>query len=240
MNINASSLDFQELNKMIKHSDSKELMIDNCLGQRYLGSGLSSGTIQIHGTPGNALGAYLDGADITVYGNAQDSIGDTMNQGNIVIHGSCGDTPGYAMRGGKIFIKGNAGYRAGIHMKAYHDKLPVLVIGGTAGSFLGEYQAGGRIIVLGLGSTKPCPIGYFCGTGMHGGKIFLRCDEMPPNLPKQVKASKAAEEDLAEIRGDIQQFCKEFDIDESTVINHTFYVLTPNTKNPYKQLYVHC
>jgi glutamate synthase domain-containing protein 3 len=92
MNINASSLDFQELNKMIKHSDSKQLMINNCLGQRYLGSGLSRGKIQIHGTPGNALGAYLDGADITVYGNAQDSIGDTMNEGSIFIHGSCGDT----------------------------------------------------------------------------------------------------------------------------------------------------
>mgnify|MGYP002508363490 CR=1 FL=1 len=44
----------------------------------------------------------------------------------------------------------NAGYRAGIHMKAYKDKVPVMVIGGTAGSFLGEYQAGGVIVVLGL------------------------------------------------------------------------------------------
>jgi glutamate synthase domain-containing protein 3 len=34
-------------------------------------------------------------------------------------------------------------------MKAYQDKIPILVIGGTAGSFLGEYQAGGLIIVLG-------------------------------------------------------------------------------------------
>lgn len=50
------------------------------------------------------------------------------------------DATGYAMRGGKIFVRGNAGYRAGIHMKAYKDKTPVLVIGGKAGSFLGEYQ----------------------------------------------------------------------------------------------------
>mgnify|MGYP002508793462 CR=1 FL=1 len=61
--------------------------------------------------------------------------------------------PGYAMRGGKIFVKGNAGYRAGIHMKAYEEKKPVMVIGGTAGSFLGEYQAGGVIVVLGLGAN---------------------------------------------------------------------------------------
>lgn len=35
-------------------------------------------------------------------------------------------------------------------MKAYEEKVPVMVIGGSVGSFLGEYQAGGRIIVLGL------------------------------------------------------------------------------------------
>lgn len=240
MNINASSLDFQELNRMIKSSVSEELMIDNCLGQRYIGSGLSKGKIQISGTPGNALGAYLDGAEITVCGNAQDSIGDTMNEGCIFVHGSCGDTPGYAMRGGKIFIKGNAGYRAGIHMKAYHEKTPVLMIGGNAGSFLGEYQAGGRIIVLGLNSNQTSPVGYFCGTGMHGGKMFLRCDELPTSLPKQVKAKRATSEDLLEIEGDIEEFCKEFDIDKKMVMDHPFYVLSPNTKNPYKQLYVHC
>lgn len=54
------------------------------------------------------------------------------------------------MRGGEIYVRGNAGYRAGIHMKAYRDKRPVMVIGGRTGSFLGEYQAGGYIIVLGL------------------------------------------------------------------------------------------
>ena len=43
------------------------------------------------------------------------------------------------MRGGRIYVKGNAGYRAGIHMKAYREHLPVLVIGGKAGSFLARY-----------------------------------------------------------------------------------------------------
>ncbi|HVI42872.1 MAG TPA: hypothetical protein VM577_19875 [Anaerovoracaceae bacterium] len=240
MIINAAAMNFQELNREIRGSVTEELMINNCLGQRYLGCGLSSGNIQIFGTPGNALGAYLDGAVITVHGNAQDSVGDTMNEGNILIHGSCGDTPGYAMRGGKILIKENAGYRAGIHMKSYRDKLPVLVIGGTAGSFLGEYQAGGRIIVLGLNSKQACPVGYFCGTGMHGGKIFLRCAELPTSLPTQVHAKQAGKLDLLEIEKDIEEFCSEFGYKKETVLDHPFYVLTPNTKNPYRQLYVHC
>jgi Glutamate synthase domain 3 len=237
MNINASAINFQELNRKIRNSYEEDLVIDNCLGQRYLGCGLSSGKIRISGTPGHALGAYLDGADITVFGNAQDSVGDTMNEGSIIIHGSCGDTPGYAMRGGKIFIKENAGYRAGIHMKSYRDKLPLLIIGGTAGNYLGEYQAGGKIIVLGLNNQKSCPVGYFCGTGMHGGKIFLRCDQLPAELPKQVNAALAGKQDILEIDSDIEEFCGEFGLDKSSVMDHRFYVITPNIRNTRRQLY---
>ena len=240
MNIDALTTDFQELNRKIKSSEEAELIINNCMGQRYIGCGLSSGKLKIHGIPGNALGAYLDGAAITVYGNAQDSVGDTMNKGNIYIHGSCGDTPGYSMRGGKIFIKENAGYRAGIHMKSYQDKSPVLIIGGSAGSFLGEYLAGGRIIVLGLNSRQSCPVGYFCGTGMHGGRIYLRCKELPSSLPDQVNARFAEKEDLREIEADIELFCREFGFAKAGILDHPFYVLTPNTKNPYRQMYVHC
>lgn len=58
-----------------------------------------------------------------------------MNDGRIVVHGDAGDAVGYAMRGGEIYVEGSAGYRAGIHMKAYQDKKPVIVIGGKAGSF---------------------------------------------------------------------------------------------------------
>ena len=89
MNINVAAIDFQELNSKIRNSSEEELTIDNCLGQRYLGCGLSSGKIRISGTPGNALGAYLDGAAITVLGNAQDSVGDTMNDGSKIGRASC-------------------------------------------------------------------------------------------------------------------------------------------------------
>ena len=78
------------------------------------------------------------------------------------------------MRGGKIYVKVNAGYRAGFHMKAYKEKVPVMVIGGTAGSFLGEYQAGGVIVVLGLEPQSKNIVGFFPCTGMHGGKMFIR------------------------------------------------------------------
>ena len=140
-------------------------MEQTVLGQRYLANGAASGRYLLRGTPGNALGAFLDGASVELFGNAQDATGDTMNDGEIIIHGNTGDACGYAMRGGSIYILGNAGYRAGIHMKAYGDKAPLLVIGGRAGSFLGEYQAGGTILVLGLGCGKEsAPVGYFTGS----------------------------------------------------------------------------
>ena len=90
---------------------------------------------------------------------------------SIIVHGSIGDAAGYAMRGGKIYVKGNAGYRAGIHIKAYEDKSPTIIIGGTCGSFLGEYQAGGTIIVLGLTAQQNPIVSNFPCTGMHGGTM---------------------------------------------------------------------
>ena len=122
-------------------------------------------------------------------------------------------------------------------MKAYQEKKPVLIVGGTAGSFLGEYQAGGLIVVLGLDRGDKPIVGNFCGTGMHGGKMFLRTDALPPDLPKQVKAAKATPEDLEEIVPYLQEFCGEFHKPMEEILTGTFLVLTPDTANPYKQLY---
>lgn len=229
---------YKDLNNIIRESKDKQIEVNNCFGQRYIGCALNDKKITINGTPGNALGAYLDGAEVEIYGNAQDAVGDTMNDGRIIIHGNCGDAVGYGMRGGKIYIKDNAGYRAGIHMKAYKEKLPVIIIGGSAGSFLAEYQAGGLIIVLGL-NTAEDTVGYMCGTGMHGGKVFLRCDNLPSDLPKQVVAKEASAEDLNEINTYLEEFCNEFKISLKDVLAHKFFVLMPDTKNPYRQLYTH-
>lgn len=232
---------FQRLNDMVRNSNDKEIVIEKCTGQRYIASGLGKKKITINGTPGNALGCYLDGGVVDVFGNTQEATGDTMNDGVINVHGSCGDATGYGMRGGKIYIKENSGYRTGIHMKAYKEKLPVIVIGGNAGSFLGEYQAGGVIIVLGMNGSKGPICGNFCGTGMHGGKIFIRCEEsgLPDNISNKVLVSKASKEDLEEIEGYLDEYCKTFGENKKDAINHTFYVLSPDTKNPYKQLYTY-
>ncbi|MCL2100265.1 MAG: hypothetical protein FWH22_00955 [Fibromonadales bacterium] len=211
-------------------------LIDECFGERFIGSGAKNVRITINGTPGNALGAYLDGGIIEVRGNAQDAVGDTMNEGKIIVHGRAGDALGYAMRGGSIFIKEDAGYRTGIHMKEYKEKKPAIIIGGKVGSFLGEYLAGGLIVVLGIGATD-APVGNFTGTGMHGGKIFLRTKAELPLLPKQVIKEIASEDDLKEIVPYLNEFSQYFGFDAEELLKESFYILKPNAKNPYKQLY---
>ncbi len=236
--INAENIYYKILNDKIRASKDDKITLDNCLGQRYIGCALKNKILTINGTAGNGLAFYLDGADIIVNGNAQDACGDTMNDGTIIINGSSGDATGYAMRGGTIYVRDNVGYRAGIHMKAYKDKNPVLIVGGKAGSFLGEYQAGGLIILLGLGCENEIPVGRFCATGMHGGKIYLRTKHLPWDLPVQVSVSLANDEDMNIIKPYVESFCNKFDKDINQIIKDNFYVLSPNTKNPYKQFYV--
>lgn len=235
----ANTLYYQQLNEQLRSCPDTEIVVENLLGQRYLGCGSSGRSFRLYGTPGNGLGQYLNGSVIEVFGNAQDAAGDTMNDGEIIIHGSCGDAAGYGMRGGRILIEGDCGYRGGIHMKSYLGKHPVIVIGGQAGSFLGEYQAGGLIIVLGRGAGGKVPASYFCGTGMHGGKIILRTDEAPSGLPPQVLAAEAAPGDLAEIRPHVEAYCKAFGGDASAVLSGRFYVLSPNPEAGYRQLYTY-
>lgn len=238
--IHALGLDHRQINEQIRTlccNGGEPVMIDGCLGQRFIGNGMTDCRIVISGTPGNALGAYLNGATISVYGNAQDATGDTMNAGEIVIHGSTGDAAGYAMRGGAIYVRDNAGYRAGIHMKAYRETTPALIIGGRAGSFLGEYQAGGDIVLLGLGCDDDV-FGYFCGTGMHGGRIFVRCGELQKSLPAQVRAVPADEALLRSIDPYLRRYEALFNRKIPLDDGKRFFLLTPNTQNPYHQLYV--
>lgn len=234
--LNAEQLDFKALNDNLRRIQ-QECTVTNCCGQRFIAAGMSDRKITIDGVPGNALGAYLNGATIIVNANAQDAVGDTMNEGRIIVHGSIGDAAGYAMRGGRIFVKGSAGYRAGIHMKAYDEKIPVMVIGGTAGSFLGEYQAGGVIVVLGLEAENEKIVGNFPCTGMHGGKMFIRGECRDVKFPNEVTVRPADESDMKELKEYVDEYCGLFDYNTDDVLAAPFTVVTPGSKNPYKQMY---
>ena len=235
MKIFAGGMHYSALNAAVRASQENNIEIMNCVGQRYIGAGLSERHIFIHGTPGNALGAYLNGAEVRIDGNVQEATGDTMNAGVIEVHGSAGDATGYAMRGGKIFIEGDVGYRCGIHMKAFRIQKPAIVIGGRAGSFLGEYQAGGTIIVLGDRLNGKPVVGNFCGTGMYGGEIRLRTDELTAALPEQVKSERVTLSD--EAASLIREWCARFGREEKSYLSAVYYRLTPNADNPFRKMY---
>lgn len=227
---------YKDLNQAIKNSKYRDIEVINTLGDRFIGDALVDKNIKItNGIPGNALGAYMDGAKIEVYGNVSDATGDTMNKGEIIIHGNAGDALGYAMRGGEIYVRGNTGYRSGIHMKAYLDKKPVMIIGNKAGSFLAEYMAGGYIVVLGLDNPKEI-IGDFSFKGMYGGKAYIRGKYN--NKSERLIINEAKEEDLLEIMPYLKKFSKYFNLNLDDLIKDGFSVVTPNSSNPFKAHYV--
>ncbi|HBT20791.1 MAG TPA: hypothetical protein DEA47_05460 [Peptococcaceae bacterium] len=242
VSINYKGLNFRQAGELLKKAAAdgeKQINLFNVNGQRYIAAGLKGNFfINIHGTPGNDLAAYMDGPEIFVMGNAQDGCCNTMNSGRVIINGSVGDIAGYAMRGGELFIKGNAGYRTGIHMKEYGDTVPVLVIGGRTGDFLGEYMAGGIIIVLGLG-MEPCDeiVGNFCGTGMHGGVMYIRGKINPHKLGKEVKSVEMEEKDYILLEKYLKQFCAYFNESLHIIEESSFQKIVPFNKRPYGNLY---
>jgi glutamate synthase domain-containing protein 3 len=209
-------------------------------GQRYIGNGIRGNLkISIEGVPGNDLAAFMDGPSIIVNSNAQDAVGNTMNSGKVVIHGHAGDVLGYGMRGGKLFIQGDVGYRVGIHMKAFKKQIPVIIIGGTARDFLGEYQAGGVIILLGLDRDGKPFVGNYIGTGMHGGVIYIRGEVDPFQLGKEVSISSVDETDEKRLRLYLKEYCDDFGLSIDEVMRDRFIKLLPTHLRPYGKIYAY-
>ena len=244
INIDASGVYYKDLNAILKEmvSDSaRSIEIHNVYGQRYIGTDLNNPVrLEIFGTPGNDLGAFMNGPRIIVHGNAQDGCGNTMNKGEIIIHGHAGDIIGLSARGGKIFVREDVGYRAGIHMKEYEGKKPVLVIGGTAQDFLGEYMAGGILILLGLNLEEgEHHKARFIGTGMHGGAIYLRGSVEDYQLGKEVGLSELDENDSQILRQFVGEFAAHFDYDAESILKRRFIKLFPRWLRPYGRLYAY-
>lgn len=227
---------FKEANEKVRaaldHADVVELR--QVYAQRYLGCTMPEGKrLEIYGTPGNDMACYMDGGQIEVFGNAQDQIGNTMNAGGIVIHGRCGDAAGYAMRGGEIFVRDDCGWRVGIHMKQYEQRKPVIVIGGDAGSFLGEYMAGGVIVLLGTP-------GEYLATGMHGGVIYVRNKLADEDVPQGLVLDEVDDVDKVVLADLLSRYNEYFAAELDAPVEATgegFYRLRPASSRPYASMY---
>lgn len=242
--IDAADLQYRVLNEKIRQaveSGSSRVVLRNVRGQRYIGAGLpGEHEIIINGVPGNDLACFMNGARIVVNGNAQDAVANTMTSGEVIIHGDAGDVLGYSMRGGCLFVKGSAGYRVGIHMKAYKQRVPVLIIGGVAKDYFGEYMAGGTLVLLGLNRDDGEPLaGDFFGTGMHGGEIFARGAIEKHQLGKEVGVAKIADTDWKRLEAHLSDFAGEFDLSLDLFRREDFQRLVPVSHRPYGKIYVY-
>ncbi|MBD3196137.1 MAG: hypothetical protein GF317_13850 [Candidatus Lokiarchaeota archaeon] len=243
---NNQPLGYKQLNEKIHQAlelGYKNILLNNVCGQRFIGASLQGDLeLQINGLPGNDLGIFMDGPKIIVNGNCEDQPGNTMNAGMMIVHGDAGDVIGLSARGGKIYIKGDVGYRVGIHIKEFERKFPVVIIGGTAKDFLGEYMAGGLVIALGLHFTEDGTIEEsrypICGnelaTGIHRGKIILRTEEdLESRLgvgAKEYKLEKTTEKVMKEF---LDEYCEIFNIPQEIMYRKPFKVIKPISKRPY-------
>lgn len=232
INIEVGTTYYRDLNDQIRAGAAggqNEFKLTHVFGQRYIGTALQAPVhIDITGTPGNDLAAFMDGCTIEVHGNAQDQTGNTMNDGQIVIHGRCGDATGYGMRGGSIYVRDDCGWRNGIHMKEYQEKRPVLVIGGDAGSFLGEYMAGGIIMLLG----KP---GRYLANGMHGGVIYLANPIPEEDVNEQLVQEELEDYDRDKVNELLKNYNGYFGTDVK--LTDSFRRLRPRSSRPYGGMY---
>jgi glutamate synthase domain-containing protein 3 len=240
--IDAREMYYRDLNAVLRTlngNGTKKVELLNIYGQRYIGTDLDGSLeVNIHGIPGNDLGAFMNGPTLTVYGNAQDGVGNTMDSGRIVIYGDAGDIVGHSMRGGKIFIRGDAGYRVGIHMKEFDEKRPILVVGGTAQDFLGEYMAGGVLVLLGLTLEKgEDHRARFVGTGMHGGKMYIR--GKVTDIGREVEVTGLEDNDRQLLHNILTEYCSYFSLDIDEISTREFSKVVPVSHRPYGGLYTH-
>ncbi len=243
--IDCSGVYYRQVNEAVRtafHAGTSVVRLEGVNGQRYLGTGLSGSDrrLEVHGTPGQDLSMLMDGPTLEVFGNAQDGVGNTMNGGTVIIHGSAGDVLGYGMRGGRVFVEGDVGYRVGIHMKAYEGRRPVLIAGGKARDFFGEYMAGGLLVLLGMGSKLDGPIvGGFLGTGMHGGEIYLRGQVEPWQCGKEVGIFEATEAEMEALKPLLTEYCSAVGFDLEEVLSEPFTRIAPVSHRPYGKMYTY-
>ena len=239
--IDAREIHYTPLNQMIRRAVADgvtEIVIDNVLGQRFIADGLRGDgvTITINGVPGGDLGMFMSGPTLIVHGNADHAPGNTMDRGCIVIHGSAGDAVGHSMRGGRIYVRDDIGYRGGIHMKQYMEKRPVLVVGGSARAFMGEYMAGGLLVVLGLTGIPPLSE-RGVGSGIHGGEIFVRGDVPDNILGVGAKQKPASDDEKHTIAPVVRDFASRFSLDPAPLLASDYTWIVPASTRPFANKY---
>jgi formylmethanofuran dehydrogenase subunit C len=153
----------------ISGDDANDLVIRNSSAKLdYIGHGMKSGSITVHGDAGSYLGFQMKKGQITLHGNADAYAASGMAGGTLHVHGSVGDflasaIPGdrKGMKGGLVIVTGNAGDRVGDQMRR-----GIVLIEGNAGTYCASRMLAGTIGVMGV-------VGDYVGFGMRRGTLLL-------------------------------------------------------------------
>jgi formylmethanofuran dehydrogenase subunit C len=135
----------------VEGAGSENLVIRGDAGRvKWVGRGMTRGTITIEGNAGMHLGAYMKGGSIDVAGDASDWVGGEMAGGLIRVRGSAGGQLGAAyrgsqsgMKGGTILVDGSAGIELGMRMRR-----GVIAVRGPVKDFAGLQMKGGTIVLM--------------------------------------------------------------------------------------------
>lgn len=140
------------------NADDRAIVIEGDCGRvKWIGAGMTTGQITVHGNVGMHLGSEMTGGEILVRGNAADWVGAEMRGGRIHVHGNAGHLVGagyrgsrVGMRGGVILVDGNAGNEVASTMRR-----GCIAIGGDTGDFTGVSMVAGSVLVLGQPGIRP-------------------------------------------------------------------------------------
>jgi formylmethanofuran dehydrogenase subunit C len=117
---------------------------------KWVGRGMTRGSVRVVGNVGMHLGAYMTGGHIEVTGNAGDWAGGEMGGGTIHVRGNVGGQVGAAYRGspsgmsgGTILVEGAAGIELGMRMKR-----GLIAVRGPVRDFAGLQMKGGTIVLM--------------------------------------------------------------------------------------------
>ncbi len=104
----------------------------------------------------------------------------------------------------------------------------------TAKDYLGEYMAGGTILVLGLNGGNP--VGRSLGAGMHGGRIFVRGTVDQEQLGPGAAISPLNLDDEKEVRGLLDDFVGSFG-SEVPYDMREYTKVAPSSSRPFSGYY---
>ncbi|HRX51425.1 MAG TPA: glutamate synthase-related protein [Candidatus Krumholzibacteria bacterium] len=135
----------------------RRFVLHHVLGQRLISTAVMGRgdtddvVIDIHGTPGEYLGAFMQGGLIRCHGNAQNFTAMGMHHGTLEVYGNAGKVCGYASKGGRVMILGDVVDRAwtnSVNDPRCQD-LSINIFG-SASKYCGESLMGGDFVFGGL------------------------------------------------------------------------------------------